>query len=106
MNLNVDTLVPLALITNELISNSLKHAFVDKEDGEITLGFRQENDSLILEQSDNGCGFIFAEMESQDSFGFQLIEILTQKLKGKYTWRGEASAHFILKCPKSQEYES
>jgi len=103
MTLNVDILVPLALITNELISNSLKHAFPDKSKGHVYLGFRKEGDDLVLEQSDNGKGFDPDRKDSQESFGYQLIRILSQKLRGNIQWRGEGGFHFTLRFPENPE---
>ncbi|MDX1406784.1 MAG: sensor histidine kinase, partial [Saprospiraceae bacterium] len=56
VSLDVDTVVPLALIVNELISNALKHAFRDGRKGEIDVRLSEENDTLVLEVADNGTG--------------------------------------------------
>jgi two-component sensor histidine kinase len=73
------TIVPLALLVAELITNSLKHAFTEK--GTINLILRNEDQnrfSLIYE--DNGT---WKEPVSTESFGLQLVQTLTDQLEGK-----------------------
>jgi two-component sensor histidine kinase len=75
------TIVPLALLVAELVSNSIKHAFDDQ--GIIHIIFTSDNDGqLLLTYEDNGSG---KEQENQSSFGLQLIETLTEQLDGEYT---------------------
>lgn len=73
------TIAPLALIINELISNSLKHAF-DK-DGEIEIKFSTlEDGQFELVYSDNGTW----KERKEGTFGLQLIDIFTEQLDGEY----------------------
>jgi len=75
------TIVPLALLVAELVSNSIKHAFDDQ--GIIHIIFTSDNDGqLLLTYEDNGS---WKEQENQSSFGLQLIETLTEQLDGEYT---------------------
>lgn len=57
IDLDVDTVIPIGLILNELLSNSLKYAFTNKEAGIILVKLKQLNGSLLLEVKDNGAGF-------------------------------------------------
>ena len=100
MIIDIDTLVPMALIVNELMSNSLKHAFQSGEKGEIHFSFKKDGETIHLRQSDNGCGFEgdFDTLKSE-SFGFQLIEILSQKLHASFTASGKNGFQFTLTCP-------
>src|SRR5262249_23486699 len=54
--LGVDTAIPCALLINELVSNSLKHAFPDGRDGEIYIEFRTDQEQYTLTVRDNGVG--------------------------------------------------
>lgn len=75
------TIVPLALLVAELVSNSMKHAFFEK--GKITVYFSPEyNGYFTLEFEDNGT---WKEKSSDSSFGLQLIQTLTEQLDGSYT---------------------
>jgi two-component sensor histidine kinase len=82
LNLDVDTVIPLGLILNELISNSLKYAFKEKEQGEIFIALKQREKKLELLVKDNGCGFPPTWTQSQNnSFGYSLINAFAKKLK-------------------------
>lgn len=83
MHLDVDTAVPLGLIVNELLTNSLKYAFPDKRLGEITIDLRktaEQNIELIVK--DDGVGQTKDEPLKGTGFGKKLIELLTQQLDG------------------------
>ncbi len=85
LHLDVDTAIPLGLIINELVTNSLKYAFPDGRQGivEISL-WKNETGQLCLKVADNGVGKSGApQLKSSTSFGTNLVEILSKKLKGK-----------------------
>jgi len=55
--LDVDTAIPCGLIVTELVSNSLKHAFVDGREGSINIKlFTDDSGILTLIVKDNGIG--------------------------------------------------
>ncbi|MEO9870542.1 tetratricopeptide repeat-containing sensor histidine kinase [Ekhidna sp.] len=83
IKLDVDTLVPLGLIINELVTNSLKHAFEEMNSGIIELKIREENDMLHVSIKDNGKGFNEAELQNSNSFGWKMIDSLSRKLKAE-----------------------
>lgn len=93
-----DTLVPVALILNELITNSLKHAFSGMENGKIDV-------KIIRSDREDYFRFIYRDSgewkttTKNTSFGLELIATLTEQLDGKVT-RGydEGTKYeFILK---------
>lgn len=92
------TIVPLGLIINELLSNSLEHAFNNKSSGEIFISLvSNQEDKFELLYSDNGT---WNELKNgQTSFGIELIETLTTQLDGsierKISTKG-TSYQFIL----------
>ena len=80
--LDVDSVVPLGLIVNELLTNTLKYAFPDGRDGRIWIQAREQTDGLELIVRDDGIGM--QQLDQQDrsqSFGYQLIEAFQRKLK-------------------------
>ena len=82
LKLDVDTIIPLGLIINELICNSLKYAFVNRDSGAILIGLKLDNGSLQLEVKDNGEGFPQGfSIEKADSLGYKLIRSFSQKLE-------------------------
>ena len=73
------TIVPFALIVNELVSNSLKHAF--EKDGEITIEVKSTNkDEILFEYRDSGKW----KKPTTGSFGLQLIDVFTEQLEGTF----------------------
>jgi len=101
---NMDTSVPLGIIVNELVSNSLKHAFTKDEKGEIRIKLCREeiNDetskslfSLIV--SDNGRGIPEnLEIGSLESLGLQLVGILVDQLDGKIELKRNQGTEFKI----------
>lgn len=85
MYLDVDTAIPLGLIINELLTNSLKYAFPAGTTGDITLALWKESpNKLCLKVSDNGKGtLVKVDPRTSTSFGSSLVQILSKKLKGK-----------------------
>lgn len=78
LELDVDTLIPLGLILNELISNALKHAFPNEKNGHIQINLKKKEDHILLQVKDDGVG-IDPDKKS-DSFGMSLIQAFSQKL--------------------------
>lgn len=84
LNLDVDTVIPIGLILNELITNSLKYAFRDKEYGEISVMLKKDGANLLLKVRDNGDGFPpDSSMQPETTFGIKLIKAFAQKLKAR-----------------------
>lgn len=83
--LDVDRAIPIGLIVNELITNSLKYAFPDNRNGEITITLSETDSHLLLKVSDNGIGFEKSSGIKGTGFGTQLIHLLTHQLDGKMT---------------------
>ncbi|MDX1908909.1 MAG: histidine kinase dimerization/phosphoacceptor domain -containing protein [Bacteroidia bacterium] len=81
LELDVDTAVPLGLIVNELITNSLKYAFPDGRQGVITVSLRKTDTGLELFVGDDGVGA--ANTLTGTAFGSQLVRLLTAQLGGK-----------------------
>ncbi len=96
-NLSNNALVPIALIFNELISNSLKHAFTNRKEGNIKVDVRDLSDrNISLIYSDDGT---WNKEVSENSFGLELIASLTEQLDGKVnrTYDGGTKYEFVLK---------
>jgi two-component system, sensor histidine kinase PdtaS len=82
MNVDVDTIIPIGLILNELISNSFKYAFPDERKGELNIRFKEKGDKLQLVVKDNGVGSS-TEINKADSFGMRMIQSLSRKLEAE-----------------------
>lgn len=83
LKLDVDKAIPLGLIINELVTNSFKYAFPDNREGSIEVALHREHGKLRLIIADNGVGLAGAKKRTDStSYGTNLIELLTKKLKG------------------------
>lgn len=84
VKLDIDIAIPLALILNELITNSLKHAFPNNSRGIINVCFFKEDDVCVLKVCDDGVGFPedLDFMNNTDSLGLQLVNSLTSQIDG------------------------
>lgn len=81
--LGLDTSIPAGLIINELVSNSLKHAFTEKNEGIIYINLHTKDNILFLEVTDNGKGFPKdVDYRNTNSLGLQLVNTLTEQLNG------------------------
>ena len=85
IHLGIDTAIPLGLLINEAVTNSLKYGFVDNSAGQITIGLNKEADENIynLTITDNGIGFSKQlDFKNTKSLGLKLIHNLARQLKG------------------------
>jgi two-component sensor histidine kinase len=84
VSLNIETAVPCGLILNELVSNALKHGFVDGRSGQIVIHLKaQDNNRIHLTVSDNGVGLPTTfDYRQSPSLGLQLVNNLVEQLEG------------------------
>lgn len=88
----LNTMVPLGLLLNELITNSFKHAFKGREKGLVTLGLhRSQKNVFDLHYADDGLGIPIEKMQPDGgTLGMSLIESLVEQLNGRMTLEGGA----------------
>jgi PAS domain S-box-containing protein len=103
--LNVDTAIPCGLIINELVSNSLKHAFPDGKKGEIKISMHPLNTNEVeLVVSDNGVGMPEEmDLKNTSSLGLNLVSMLVEdQLHGeiKLDKKGGTTFRFQLRIKK------
>ena len=83
VKLDIETAIPCGLIINELVSNSLKHAFNEAHDGKITVNMRKDKNLITMEVSDNGIGLpANFEVEKASTLGLKLVTTLVDQLEG------------------------
>jgi two-component sensor histidine kinase/tetratricopeptide (TPR) repeat protein len=94
--LNVDTVMPLGLLVNEIVTNSFKYAYPGLQRPSLKIKLQSSNNQLELSVSDNGPG-IPANSQPK-GFGQNLIMALSRQLKATVTQENEngASYHFTI----------
>jgi len=100
--LTIETAVPCGLILNELASNSLKHAFPNGSDGEVTVGLEHDAaaDKACLWVRDNGVGLSPSQdWRQSNSLGLRLVQILTGQLHGTVETGTGPGAEFRVTFP-------
>jgi len=96
--LDINTSIPLGLIVNELITNSLKHAFVKNKKGQIKIKFTKENEKYVFEVSDNGIGLPNNfDIEKTSTLGLSLVFNLVNQIDGKLDYEGNNGTRFTIK---------
>ena len=97
IDLEVDTAIPLGLIVNELLTNSLKYAFPNNKKGKIKIAFHKLDDNIFtLKVADNGVGIQENQLNKESGFGTQLINLLVQQLEGKMSRKHKNGVSFSL----------
>ncbi len=84
VSLTVNQAIPCGLILNEIITNAFKHAYPEKEKGNITINLNRRGDDIYLYVVDDGIG-IPAEIDLEDpkSLGIKLIHTLSTQLNAE-----------------------
>ncbi|MGK7371493.1 MAG: sensor histidine kinase, partial [Candidatus Halalkalibacterium sp. M3_1C_030] len=83
VRLNINQAIPAALILNELLVNSFKHAFKGLESGKVDISVARDGNDVILSVEDDGVGLPEDfKIEDSQSLGTTLIETLTMQLNG------------------------
>jgi len=98
ISLSLTKAIPCALIVNELVTNSLKYAFPDKNDGEIIIqAHTNEDEELVLTVRDNGIGFPEnIDIETSETLGLKIVRTLTRQIGGRMQVGNNDGAQFIL----------
>jgi len=106
LSLDIDKAIPCGLIINELVSNSLKHAFPEGRDGEIRVEFHAvDDDTLTLVVEDNGIGFPIGfpagvDFKNTESLGLRLVGMLARQLEGTVELERDGGTTFRITFPR------
>lgn len=96
---DVSIAVPVGLILNEILTNCLKYAFPQNQEGNVIIRLYCPDDVIAcLEVADNGCGFSPAfDQERSDSFGMTLIKgLIENDLDGKFEVTGIEGTRYTI----------
>jgi len=102
---SIEILLPLSLIVNEIITNSLKHAFINKQKGNVSLELKKnskEDFEMII--GDDGIGF--HPLDESSGLGTKLINIFSRQLNGTIRLLEKEGAFYELKFKVDNEKET
>ncbi|HOO71716.1 MAG TPA: histidine kinase dimerization/phosphoacceptor domain -containing protein [Spirochaetota bacterium] len=99
--LSVESAIPCALIINEAVTNSIKHAFPGGRKGNIAVEFiKQDNGNYMLAIRDNGIGIPDDySRDKKETLGMELIHALSGQLKGTLVIDTEMGTTIIVTFP-------
>jgi two-component sensor histidine kinase len=100
--LGIDMAIPCALILNELVSNTLKYAFPQGEQGtlQVRLHTGERGKELHIRVRDDGVGLPEGfDVQRANSLGLRLVNILTRQLQGSLTWHCDQGTCFEFVLP-------
>ncbi len=96
-HISLEKAVAFALLLDEVVSNSIFHAFVGRQTGSVSIELAPalREGALVLSVRDDGTGFNPTSIEG-DSIGFQLIKQLADQLSGSLEYHFEGGTEFSL----------
>ncbi len=101
VEVDIDTMIPLGLIANELITNSLKYAFTGRDHGHLEMLLTRMGDRLRVTFRDDGIGLQHDPSREPTSFGYLLINSLVEQLDGQLSVSGTSGTTVVLEVPVS-----
>jgi len=97
IQLSVSLAVPIALIINEAITNSMKYAFPDKRPGIITISMHQHGEQISLLLADNGIGMgDFHKRPKANTMGLELMKGLCKEIHGQIAFTDDFGTKISL----------
>jgi Signal transduction histidine kinase len=104
VRIDINTVVPLGLIVNELVTNSMKYAFPPGESGLIKVELCRANENIVLRVSDNGVGFpANVDYKNTNSLGLQLVNNLIIQIDGELKLDKSQGTTFTLRFKEQKE---
>jgi PAS domain S-box-containing protein len=105
--LNIETATPCGLILNELVTNALKHAFLDGRSGTISISLTHHANHLQLMIQDNGVGFApDIDWQNSPTLGLRLVRILARQLDATLTQESGATGTCFCLTLSELAYEA
>ncbi len=101
VELEITQAIPCGLLLNEILTNSYKHAFQGKNEGQIWVSFKKVGEELVYSIRDNGIGLPSNDEEKKrKSLGMTLIRTLGKQLQAETEIRSENGVLFEFKFKK------
>jgi len=96
-DLTIDYAIPCGLILNELISNAIKYAFPNKNQGRIFVSLKKIKNDITLTVTDDGIGLKETfDIDTVNTLGLRLIDNLSKQISGTMTLKKQPGTNFII----------
>ncbi len=96
--LDINRAIPCGLLINELVTNSLRHAFGQNGNEKICITISEEDGKYFLMVKDNGKGFPDKlDFQDTDTLGLQIVNDLVKQLDGKISLNRKGGTAFTIK---------
>ena len=97
ISLDVDTMIPLGLIINELVSNALKYAFPDGSKGTLSISLKEKEKNYELVIKDSGMGIPEDfDPKKAKSLGLLIVNSLVSQINGTLEQSNRDGAEFRI----------
>jgi PAS domain S-box-containing protein len=97
LRLGIDAAIPCGLIVNELLSNTLQHAFKGRVGGNVRIRFFKHGRKFLLGVNDDGVGLPASiDVRSTETLGLHLVSTLAEQLKGELSVTRGGGTSFML----------
>ncbi len=99
VKVSLDAIVPLGLAVNEIVTNSIKHGFREKDEGTIIIGLdKSEGGNIVVRMGDDGCGMPESvDLHNSPSLGLQItVNLIERQLYGNIEVNRENGTQYII----------
>ncbi|HDP79391.1 MAG TPA: sensor histidine kinase [Spirochaetes bacterium] len=104
LSLPLDTAIPCAMIINEIIMNSFKHAFPDGREGRVEISLKcGDAGRYVLTVGDDGVGLPEGPESDDTALGMQMIRALTEQLGGRLSISSERGTVIAVDFPRGRQ---
>jgi len=97
--LPLDTVIPLGMVVNELVTNAIKHAYPPPQTGLVSVSFKGDDEGFQLVVEDGGCGLPEPSRAVTGGLGMTLVNSLVGQVHGKMAIRHKPGAVFEITFP-------
>lgn len=84
IEMNINEVIPLGMLMNELLTNSLKYAFSEGGEGHIDVNICKKGDCYEVYYRDDGRGFDRRDFDNSETLGLTIVKMLLQQLEAKF----------------------
>ncbi|HTY52338.1 MAG TPA: PAS domain S-box protein [Methanomicrobiales archaeon] len=101
ISLDINLAIPVGLILNEILTNSLKYAFPDGRDGKISISAEREPSGLVIRIGDDGVGILAGfDWQKSNTLGMKLIHGLVSQVNGTITMERDGGTRYEIRIPE------